>query len=97
MFFNAPVKPTKTKKKIYLVASTILGMLLSLLVYAFFEFSYLDWVASLGKSPNFDYDYFFWGLFLFLGAIGGFQLGKVWWRMVYVERVWAKGKRKNRK
>ena len=90
MPFITPGKPTKIKNKIYLGASTILGVLLSFLVYAFCEFRYLDWVTKNDQSPDFSYDYLFLILFLFLGVVGGFFLGKFWWRKLYVERVWAK-------
>ena len=89
-----PGKPTKIKNKIYLCASTILGILLSLIVYALFELNYLDWANSQGQYPDFQNDYLFLSFFIILGAIGGFFLGKFWWRKVYIEKAWAKKKRK---
>ncbi len=37
MFFNAPGNPTKLKQAVYLIAATVLGVLLSFLAHAFIE------------------------------------------------------------
>jgi hypothetical protein len=94
MFFNAPGNPSQLKKAIYLSASTILGVLLSFIVHAFIEIRYLRWAESHGRSV------IFYGgcalppalriALLLLGIVGGFLLGRFWWRKVYIERVWAK-------
>jgi len=94
MFFNAPTNPTRLKKAVYLAASTILGILLSLIAHAIIEINYLNWALSQGKSVT-----FYGGCalaptlrisLLLLGVLGGFFLGRFWWRKVYIERVWAK-------
>ncbi|MFA6306484.1 MAG: hypothetical protein WCV70_02230 [Patescibacteria group bacterium] len=94
MFFNAPGNPTNFKKAIYLFAATILGVLLSFIAHAVIEINYLNSVLSQGRTVR------FYGncalppalsiLLLILGAVGGFLLGRVWWRLVYIDRVWAK-------
>ena len=94
MFINAPANPSRWKKIIYLSASVVLGLLLSLIVHALFEMSYLRWA----EKNNFSVP-FFGGCALppvlqislwLLGALSGFTLGRFWWRKVYVERIWAK-------
>jgi uncharacterized protein YneF (UPF0154 family) len=95
MFFHkTSLKPTPTKKIIYIVLNVILGLLLGFLVHVFIEIKYLEWAASTGY-------YVVWqgncalplilqvGL-LFLGAVGGFFSGKFWWKKVYIERFWEK-------
>ncbi|MFA6553173.1 MAG: hypothetical protein WCT27_01995 [Patescibacteria group bacterium] len=94
MFFNAAPHPTPVKHVIYLIASTLLGIFLSLIVHAISESLYLDWVTNSGRPIT-------WyggcalhpaiqiGL-LVLGAIGGYLIGRLWWRLVYIDRIWAK-------
>jgi hypothetical protein len=94
MFLKAPGKPTKFKRAIYLSAAVILGILLSFIIHALIEINYLNWALSQGKVVE------FYGscalspvlqisLWL-LGAIGGFFLGRFWWRKIYIERFWEK-------
>lgn len=94
MFFNAPPKPTRLKRVIYLFASTILGILLSFIIHALLEINYLHWVGRQNLIIASSGGCFLptalrIGLFIF-GAIGGFFLGRYWWRKVYIERIWAK-------
>lgn len=93
MFLSAPGNPTKAKKASYLVASTVLGMLLSFIVHTIVEITYLRYFLSQGWGVNFYgscalYPAIQIGLWV-AGALGGFLLGRFWWRLVYVERVWA--------
>ncbi len=93
MFFNAPANPTKLKQTVYLVASTILGLLLGLIAHALVEMAYLSFMAIRGGAVifyggcalPFGLQIIIW----MLGAVGGFFLGRFWWRKVYVERAWA--------
>lgn len=97
MFFNTPGKPNKFKKFVYLTAATILGFLLSIILHALVEIVYLYWAGSQGwiviffngcaLPPIFSY------ILLILGGIGGFFLGRFWWRLVYIERFWEKNKK----
>ena len=94
MFFNRLGQPARLKKVIYLIAAVILGLLLSFIVHAFIEIKYLNWALGRGEIVSFYYGcalppMLSGGLWLF-GAIGGFLLGRFWWRLVYVDRVWAK-------
>lgn len=88
MFRNA-VNPTKFKKIVYLCATTFLGALLSFIIHALIEISYLGWAEKN------DYEVTFYGgcalhpvlqaLIWAVGIIGGFQLGRFWWQKVYVK------------
>ncbi|MEK7570580.1 MAG: hypothetical protein AAB515_04070 [Patescibacteria group bacterium] len=104
MFLHTPPNPTKAKHVIYLAVTTALGILLSYLVHAGIEAAYLAWAESAGREVTWYggpldtlgascalHPVIQVGLIV-LGAIGGFLLGRYWWRLVYVERKWAKGK-----
>ncbi len=88
------------KRTFYIVLATLLGVIVSYGVHAVVELVYLDWAQDAGRSivwtkhfgvgscalpPWFQY-----GL-LAAGIIGGFLVGRVWWRWVYVEhRHWRR-------
>lgn len=89
------------KHAIYLILATILGVLLSGIAHAVIEILYLNNAIS-GNSPV-VWRYYLNGAFpcslppiLFyglpvLGIIGGFLMGRTWWRWVYVEgKHWRK-------
>ncbi|RJO59115.1 hypothetical protein C4546_03885 [Candidatus Parcubacteria bacterium] len=94
MFLSPNLKVTKLKHSIYLLATTILGGLLSLLAHAGIEAWYLNWseqnqrvvtwYGGCALPPALQI-----GLIL-LGLAGGFWLGRFWWKMVYIEKHWAK-------
>jgi hypothetical protein len=94
MYLNVPKNPSKLKKTVYLVASTILGVLLSFLAHALIEIKYLHWLENQSKAVTFYHGCAFLPViqiaFVALGAVGGFFLGRFWWRKIYIERVWAK-------
>jgi len=101
MFFNSPGEPTTIKKSAYLSAATVLGLLLSFIAHALVEISYLSDALNRGLVVP-----FYGGCalppalsaaLLIIGAAGGFFLGRFWWRMIYVERVWAKNGRADKK
>jgi hypothetical protein len=96
MFFNAPTDATKVKHVVYLAAATVLGLLLSFLAHALIEMQYLAWAESTGRVVTFNSSCALHPALqaaLWLGgAIGGFFVGRLWWRMVYIDRVWAKGR-----
>jgi len=93
MFFRPPGEPTKFKKVIYLIAATILGLLLSFLVHAFIEINYLHWMASrdilVSLSGGCALTLWLQIILWISGAVGGFFLGRFWWRKIYIEKVWA--------
>lgn len=96
MLFGSPGKATALKKIIYITASIFLGLILSFIAHAFIELRYLSWAASQNILVT-----FYGGCalspqvritLLLIGVIGGFYLGRLWWRKLYVERTWAKNK-----
>ncbi len=96
MFLHANPNPTPAKHVIYLISTTVMGVLLSFLTHAGIETLYLQWAEQTGHVVTWYsgcalHPFIQVGLVL-AGAVGGFFLGKMWWRMVYIDRVWAKGK-----
>ena len=82
MFHEGPPGPQPTwKRPVYLIASTIfgglVGVVLTLLLGA------LNLHFALIGSPRLAV--FFYALRA-AGAIGGFFIGRIWWQIVYVER-----------
>lgn len=91
MFFNKPGSPNKLKKAIYLFSAIILGILLSFITHAFIEIGYLRWAESRNMTVIFYNGCallpLFQVLILLFGAIGGFFLGRFWWRKIYIEKA----------
>ncbi|MBI4709186.1 MAG: hypothetical protein HY764_03225 [Candidatus Portnoybacteria bacterium] len=100
MFLKNPGKSTKLKKAVYLVASTTLGLLLSFLAHAFIEIKYLRWMGEKGLVAPFYNGCALPPLLqitlLLFGVIGGFFLGRFWWRKIYIEKAWLKPRRHNK-
>ncbi len=90
MFFNAPKNPTKLKHVVYLISATILGVLLSFIAHALIEMAYLSWAYKNNYAVTFYGGCALpWELQIGLvlaGIVGGFLLGRWWWRLVYVEK-----------
>jgi len=94
------------KRNVYILSWVILGLLLSMLVHAFAEVRYIDYLLSHGIAPE---DHTFFGLaycalpvwvqsgLLLAGAVGGFYAGVYFWKVVYIEkRRWHRyGKKRN--
>lgn len=100
MFFTPRnLTPTPAKRIIYIAAATILGLLLSLIAHAVIEDTYLNWAMANGKTIVW-YSAFGAGLcalppwlqigLLLIGAVGGFCLGRLWYRMLYIDKIWMK-------
>lgn len=98
MFLTAP-HPTPTKHVIYLIAATLMGIILALGAHAIIEQLYLNWsiindqpihwYGDCSLHPTIQI-----GLIV-LGAVGGFFIGRMWWHMVYIDRRWARDKKTN--
>lgn len=89
------------KRMIYLGMTTLLGIMVSYLAHAIIEIWYLDWALKNGKPITWTYHFgkglcalvpgVHYGLFA-LGAVGGYFLGVMWWKWVYVEgKRWKRG------
>ena len=82
----------KTKKVIYIIATTFLGILLSFIVHGLIEMLYIkilidrgsliNWTSYFGVKSCALPIYLQIGLLL-AGVIGGLYLGIYWWRKVY--------------
>lgn len=99
MFLNDPGKPTKTKRIFYLLASVILGLLLSVLAHALIEINYIAWALKHNYLVRFYGHCALSPLLQIMlivdGATGGFWLGQIWWKRVYITRTWAKRRTKS--
>jgi uncharacterized membrane protein len=99
--FPKNLKPTPAKRVVYLVASTVLGILLSVIAHVVVEKFYLDWAIRNGKAIVW-YSVFDAGQcalhpaiqigLLVVGALAGLLIGRLWWRLVYIDRIWSKDK-----
>jgi hypothetical protein len=96
MFHRQAPKATKNKHIIYLIAAIILGLLLSVLVHVWIETTYLNSAMAHDKDIT-----WYGGCALswtaqialpILGALGGYMLGRWWWRVIYIEQRWLKRK-----
>lgn len=91
------------KKKIYILAFTVFGLLAQFLLHAIIEVAYInllevDWLKySLGLT---------WSQLILahnimaivlsiLGLIFGYIQGKYWWQILYVEKKIKKGLKEN--
>jgi hypothetical protein len=74
------------KKAFYLILFSILGVLFSFIVHAVIEIFYLKYVSHIVWSGGCALPVWLkYGLPI-LGAIAGFLLGRIGWRIVYVEK-----------
>lgn len=79
------------KKKIYIIAFTILGILLQFLIHAGIEIWYIGLLLSDFQKYSFGFSWQQWFIIhhigtviLFIaGASFGFWQGKFWWRKIY--------------
>lgn len=71
------------KRRFYVLAFTILGSIIGLLVYG------LGSMILLQKNLTFD-SWWFLRIMLLGGAIAGFFEGMRWWEIIYVERAHTK-------
>lgn len=82
-----------SKRTLYIVLTTVLGIMLGFLVHALAEMWAIDLIVQ-GGSPfglTLTIDQWFtvhraWSMVTLVGgAVTGFFLGKYWWRLVYIE------------
>lgn len=100
MFQRIPPGPQPAwKRPLYLGLTTLLGVMVSYVLHAVVEVWYLSaaetrgwdvrWTKHLGLGLCALPVAAQYGL-LATGLIGGFLMGRVWWRWVYVERRWGR-------
>jgi hypothetical protein len=91
-----------TKKVIYVILAVFLGKLMGFLTFEILSLKFVRILMRRGLPVEFHQIFWFvwsplpsflyWTL-IWAGAIGGFFLGLVWWRIIYVEkRHWRNGK-----
>ncbi len=82
------------KKQFYILCTIILGVILSYVAHAYIEIFQLNYYFVNGITPV-NYPFFgascflpYWlqGGLLLLGIVGGYFLGQIWWRIIYVEK-----------
>ena len=99
--FASRKNPPAWYHTLYLVLWVALGVLLSFVLHALVELWYLASAEKAGTVDSLVWTKYAglgscalpavvqYGLFG-AGLIGGFLLGRVWWRLVYVERRWER-------
>jgi hypothetical protein len=87
------------KKIIYIICTIVLCLLLASIAHSLIEMWYIEWLLARSIAPTpgaLGYRCFLplpLAIFLPLAAIvGGWFLGNIWWRIIYVERRFAKRK-----
>ena len=80
------------KKTIYIISTMFLGLLLSFLAHAGIEIWYINRLLAAGRPPqasSLTHSCFLPAslqiILLLAGLIGGYLLGRMWWRIIYVE------------
>jgi len=73
------------KKIIYLGLATILGLLLSFILHAGIESIYLKYAKNITWHHGCALPYWLQIGLVLAGLIGGYFLGRFWWRLVYIE------------
>lgn len=81
----------KIKKIFYLICSTVLGIIFSLIIIEAVEIIYIQiadriiWYYYFETISCALHPVVVYGMG-FIGIIGGFFVGQLWWRMVYIEK-----------
>ncbi|MCU0653360.1 MAG: hypothetical protein MUD10_03820 [Candidatus Pacebacteria bacterium] len=85
------------KKTFYVLCTMVLCLLLASIAHGLIENWYIDSFLAQGTAPvagAFGYKCFLpWPITVFLplaAIIGGYFLGQSWWKIIYVERRFAK-------
>lgn len=95
------------KKTIYIILTIFLGLMLSFIIHAFVEVAYIK--SALSSGAEIQGTYFlgvgwcalpYWAQYTFpiLGIVGGYFLGRYWWKVVYIEKRhwWFRRKQKKK-
>lgn len=88
----------KWKRPLYLILTTLLGLLLSIGAHAVLETWYLDRAAARGWTIVWSSPFGIGDCALpvwvqlslpLVGLVGGWSVGRIWWRYVYVDGRWG--------
>ena len=108
MFHRHPPTPSPAKHVIYCAASVMLGVLVSLLAHAGIELLMISRAEQQGAASSLVWYTVFGGAacalppvvvygLLLAGAFLGLFIGRIWWRMVYIEQRWSRNENNNNK
>lgn len=81
----------KAKRAVYIILSMFFGLILSIIAHVISEVLYLryaeriTWYNHIGSGSCALHPISFYGIFI-IGLLGGYMLGRFWWRMVYIEK-----------
>lgn len=98
MFRQPTVEIKPWMRPTYLALTTLLGVIASYGLHAAIEIQYLRWAEQNHQVITWTRHFGLgwcalpsavqYGLFI-VGLFGGWLIGRVWWRIVYIERRWA--------
>jgi hypothetical protein len=81
------------KKTIYILLTVVLGLILSFILHAVIEVCYIKHLLGRGILPepsSLTHQCYLPSalqiILLLAGLLGGYFLGRFWWRKVYIER-----------
>ena len=77
---------TKTKRRIYIFLSIILGILLGVIAYALMEKARINSSLAQGLAIDNGNEESAMAIFILGGVIFGYILGVRWWQIVYVKK-----------
>lgn len=94
MFINTPLKASKPKHIVYLIATSILGILVNYFILILIQVVILQLIMHSERNLIWYSGYpphlIFISGFLIAGAVWGFILGRYWWRIIYIEHRYRK-------
>ena len=94
MFINDSLKAGKLKHAVYLIATSILGILINYFFLVLIQVILLQLIlhseANIIWYSGYPPHLVFLIGFLLSGAIWGFALGRYWWRIIYIEHRYKK-------
>ncbi|MEK7630635.1 MAG: hypothetical protein AAB417_01205 [Patescibacteria group bacterium] len=85
------------KRMVYLLSASVLGFLLQLITHALIEMWYINLLLNNFARWNFGFSWDqLWQIhhalstmLVVVGIAGGYMLGVIWWRIIYIEkRYW---------